>query len=135
VAQLTGLVFRPTLGLSSQSSDFTYTVSNPAGLSATGVETLAISASGAVTGGISPDGSILMAGAAGSLVTSSGTWTFNTPASTGGYAILLNGQQVGASRDTLELEIANQGNLYAFNGGNAWYEWVNSGWTAVSGPG
>src|SRR5439155_10554851 len=43
VAQLTTLMFSPTPGLSGQSSDFTYTVTDPAGLSATGVETLAIS--------------------------------------------------------------------------------------------
>ena len=45
VAQLTGLMFRPTAGLAGQSSDFTYLVTNPAGLSAPGVETLAINAS------------------------------------------------------------------------------------------
>jgi hypothetical protein len=45
VAQLTGLMFKPTAGLAGQSSDFTYLVTNPAGLSAPGVETLAINAS------------------------------------------------------------------------------------------
>jgi hypothetical protein len=52
VAQLTGLTFKPTPGLASQSSQFSYTVKNPAGLSASGIETLAIGASG--SGGPQP---------------------------------------------------------------------------------
>src|SRR5947208_2953498 len=42
VAQLTGLTFKPTAGQSSQSSTFSYTVTDPAGLSAAGSATLAI---------------------------------------------------------------------------------------------
>jgi hypothetical protein len=42
VAQLTGLTFKPTAGQFSQSSSFTYTVADPASLSATGSATLAI---------------------------------------------------------------------------------------------
>src|SRR5207302_977154 len=42
VAQLTGLTFEPTSGVFSQSSQFTYSVSDPSGLSASGAATLAI---------------------------------------------------------------------------------------------
>src|SRR6202790_3873856 len=48
VAQLTGLTFKPATGQFSQSSTFNYTVTDPAGLSATGSATLAI---GAASGG------------------------------------------------------------------------------------
>jgi hypothetical protein len=44
VAQLTGLTFKPTAGQFSQSSTFTYTVTDPAGLSTAGSATLAIGA-------------------------------------------------------------------------------------------
>ncbi len=44
VAQLTGLTFKPTPGLFSQSSTFSYTVTNPAGLSASDSVTLEIAA-------------------------------------------------------------------------------------------
>jgi hypothetical protein len=50
VGQLTGLTFKPTAGLSSQSSAFNYTVTDPSGASATGNANLAIAA--ATTGGI-----------------------------------------------------------------------------------
>ncbi len=42
VAQLTGLTFEPASGVYSQSSQFTYSVSDPSGLSASGAATLAI---------------------------------------------------------------------------------------------
>src|SRR6266851_1448117 len=42
VAQLTGLTFKPNSGVYSQSSQFTYSVSDPAGLSTSGTATLAI---------------------------------------------------------------------------------------------
>lgn len=42
VAQLTGLQFKPTSNLSSASSSFTYTVTDPSGLSAVGTAALAI---------------------------------------------------------------------------------------------
>ncbi|HET9849835.1 MAG TPA: hypothetical protein VFR68_14925, partial [Candidatus Dormibacteraeota bacterium] len=132
VAQLTGLMFKPTVGLQGQSSAFTYTVTDPAGLTATGAETLAISASS--TGSLSADGSTLMAGSGGSLVTAAGTWTFNTGLNNGGYAISLNGIQVGASPGTLELEVAQNGNMFAYNGGSAWYEWTNNQTWVASNP-
>src|SRR5258708_3966316 len=52
VAQLTGLTFKPTTGVASQSSQFTYSVTDPSNLSASGTATLAIAApsgSGPVT--------------------------------------------------------------------------------------
>src|SRR5204862_8273984 len=106
------------------------------GLSTKGVETLAIDMSTTTTNGVSPDGSVLMAGAVGQLITSAGTWTFNT-ASEGRYVGMLNGQVVASSPPTLELEVSNQGNLFAENsesGAFVWYEWINSGWTQTSAP-
>ena len=49
VSQLTGLTFAPTAGLSSGSSQFSYTVGDPAGLSAAGAATLAVGSTGADT--------------------------------------------------------------------------------------
>src|SRR5205085_4281759 len=48
VAQLTGLTFKPTTGVSGQTSTFNYTVTDPSALSATGSASLAI---GAASGG------------------------------------------------------------------------------------
>jgi hypothetical protein len=48
------------------------------------------------------------------LVTSAGTWTFSTSSNSSGNLILLNGQAV-AGGAAVELEAANQGNLYAMN--------------------
>ena len=104
VAQLTGLEFQPTAGVFGQSSTFTYSVKDPAGLTATGSETLKTAAGT----GVSPDGTTLMEGSAGSLVTGAGTWTFGTlggPVAT----ILLNGQQAAGGWGA-ELLVANQGN-------------------------
>jgi hypothetical protein len=42
VVQLTGLTFKPAAGMSSQTSQFTYSVADPAGLRAAGTATLAI---------------------------------------------------------------------------------------------
>jgi hypothetical protein len=63
-------------------------------------------------------------------VTSAGTWTFSATTNSYGNLVLLNGQLTDGS--AIELEVANQGNLYAENSG--WYEWLNNGWTAVSAP-
>jgi hypothetical protein len=73
-----------------------------------------------------------MAGAGGSLVTSAGTWTFSPTTAIGGNVILLNGQQV-AGGSAVELEVANNGNLYA-NNQFGWFEWVGSGWTTSANP-
>ena len=46
--------------------------------------------------GVSPDGSILLPGGGGNLVTLAGTWTFGAPSGSD-YIILLNGVQVGSA--------------------------------------
>jgi hypothetical protein len=129
VAQLTGLEFQPTANLASGSSSFTYTVSDPAGLSVGGSATLAISG-GSPT--LSPDGSILTAGEGGDLVTSAGTWTFGTATDAYGDQIELNGGSAGNGYSQ-ELEVANQGQMYAESGGQ-WWEWTGSGWVGTSNP-
>jgi hypothetical protein len=130
VAALTTLLFAPTPNLASTSSNFLYTVTDPSGLSTKGSATVAIAAT---SGGISPDGSTLLAGSAGSLVTSAGTWTFGTTTTSYGYDILLNGAQA-AGGSAVELEVANQGNLYADNSLGTWYEWANSSWVQTTNP-
>src|SRR5207248_2427136 len=81
---------------------------------------------------LSADGSILIAGSGSSLVTAAGTWSFGTV--TGSYRnnILLNGQSAGAGYST-ELEVANQGHMYATTRGE-WWEWNGSGWADSMDP-
>jgi len=74
-----------------------------------------------------------MEGGPGSLVSSAGTWTFNTTIA-GGYAAQLNGHQVASNPPTLELEVANHGNLYANNSDGSWWQWNGSGWSTSSNP-
>jgi hypothetical protein len=84
--------------------------------------------------GLSPDGYTLLAGGAGSLVTSAGTWSFGSAYDPiGDRYILLNGQP--AAGDGVELQVANQGNLYTVNAVGNWYEWMGGSWAAVSEPG
>ena len=92
VAQLTGLMFKPTAGLFGQSSTFSYKVTDPSGLSTTGAATLGIGPA-AVPTGYSPNGSSIMGGSGGSLVTSAGAWTFSTTMAGDqvDHVILLNG--------------------------------------------
>ena len=133
VAQLTALMFQPAVGLSGQSSSFTYTVANPAGLTASGTEVLAIAAASTSSSGISPDGSGLVAGTGGTLDTSAGLWSFGTVTGYSGYEILLNGQSASGGYAT-SLEVLNQGQLYAYNSLGSWYEWNGANWTGVSNP-
>src|SRR5206468_32123 len=79
------------------------------------------------------DGSTLMAGSGGSLVTGTGTWTFSTTATPYGDAILLNGQSA-ANGSATELQVANGGNLYADNLQGQWWQWTGSGWSATTNP-
>src|SRR5205823_4139283 len=83
----------------------------------------------------SPDGSTLMAGSTGSLVTNAGTWTFSPTTNAYGNLILLNGQWVNGGSvnggSATELEVAHGGNLYADNS-LGWWEWNGSGW--ISSP-
>src|SRR5207245_4767046 len=78
---------------------------------------------------LSPDGTILMAGSGGSLVTSAGTWTFGTATDPYGNIILLNGQSAGSGYST-ELEVANSGHVYAGSNGQ-WWEWSGTGWAGT----
>src|SRR5207237_1051382 len=121
VSQLTGLMFKPTAGLTGKSSNFTYLVTDPTGLSTTGNETLAI-ATGA--SGNSPDGSTLLPAMNGSLLTREGNWTFGTQTPYGTFTVFLNGFSTGGSGT--ELLIANQGHVYISNG-SAWFEWMDAG--------
>src|SRR5207253_716430 len=82
---------------------------------------------------VSPDGSILMAGSNSNLVTSAGTWTFSASTTPYGNLILLNGQSV-AGGSAVELEVANQGHLYADNSQGQWWAWNGSGWSASTNP-
>jgi hypothetical protein len=79
---------------------------------------------------ISPDGSTLLAGGQGSLVTGEGTWTFSTGSNEFGNFILLNGQPA-ADGAANELEVANGGQMYAKNPSN-WYKWNGLDWDKTS---
>jgi hypothetical protein len=82
---------------------------------------------------ISPDGSILMAGSTGSLVTSAGTSTFGWKTGPGGNQILLNGSPAGTGYG-VELEVNNGGNMYTKNALGTWYKWNGSSWTVATAP-
>ena len=79
--------------------------------------------------GISPDGSIIYGGKAGSLKTSEGTWTFGAQASDGvDWYIQLNGSQNGWG---FQLQITNR-QLYTLNKANGhWYLRQNAAWVDV----
>ena len=81
----------------------------------------------------SPDGSVLLPGSGGSLVTSAGTWTFSDSTNSSGNLILLDGAAAG-NGSAVKLEVANNGRLYADNALGNWYEWAGGGWTATSDP-
>ena len=81
---------------------------------------------------LSPNGSILLAGSGGTLVTSAGTWTFGTATASGGNVIFLNGQ-VAAGGSATELLIAD-GQVYADNSQGNWYEYVNGSWKSAASP-
>jgi hypothetical protein len=80
----------------------------------------------------SPDGSTLTVGQSGNLVTSAGTWTFGTATDSYGSDILLNGASA-ANGFSQELEVANQGQVYAESGGQ-WWAWNGSGWSGTNDP-
>jgi Ni,Fe-hydrogenase III small subunit len=133
VAQLTGLMFKPSTGVYGQTSTFSYTVTNPSGLSTTGSETLAIGPQTVGTG-TSSNGATLLPGSSGSLVTSDGTWSFGAALPGTNSVILLNGQVAGGGA-AAEL-LVEGGHLFA-NANIAtgeWYEWLNGGWTSTSAP-
>lgn len=81
---------------------------------------------------LSPDGSTLVPGGSGSLVTSAGTWTFGA-AVPGGNAILLNGASTNGAG--VELEVSG-GAMYAQvnpSSGSYWFEYVSGSWVQQSG--
>src|SRR5262249_41090918 len=113
--QLAGLAFKPSASTFGASSTFTYSVTNPSGLSATGSANLAIGPAPPVstlTGSLSPDGSTLIVGSTRNLITAAGSWTFSTATTPDGNVILLNGQPLAVGGSAVVLEVANQGNLY-----------------------
>src|SRR5437016_10089481 len=67
------------------------------------------------------------------MVTSAGTWTFDSTTANGGHLILLNGQSA-AGGAAEELEVANGGNLFADNSYGQWWEWNGSDWTSSANP-
>jgi hypothetical protein len=95
-------------------------------------ETITVAVGSPRNPGISPDGSTLTAGAGGSLVTLSGTFTFNpTNPPSANFCVFLNGSFVGGIGAT-KMAIENGGNLYAYMGG--WYEWTGGRFVASSDP-
>jgi hypothetical protein len=81
----------------------------------------------------SPDGSSLLSGSAGSLLTSAGTWTFSTSTGSGGNLMLLNGSNANGG-SAVQMLISNGGKLYALNREGNWYEWSNSTWVGTTDP-
>src|SRR4051812_14641603 len=81
---------------------------------------------------ISTDGTVLQDGAAGSLVTALGTWSFGDLISPGLWHILLNGVHAGGGS---KMEVANGGLLYAIGSDDKW--WIITGlnqWTRAGDP-
>jgi hypothetical protein len=86
------------------------------------------------TAPISPDGTALTAPSTLSLTTAAGIWTFGAMAPQAGqYTIFLNGTYV--SGWAAEMEVNNDGQLYAYNssGGGSWWIW-NYGWSQSAAP-
>src|SRR5262249_5642115 len=82
----------------------------------------------------SPDGTTLLAGSGGSVVTGDGVWSFGaSSAGAPGFAILLNGLSA-AGGAAVSLEVAQDGHLFADNAQGQWYEWFGTGWGAVTHP-
>src|SRR5580692_5609861 len=79
---------------------------------------------------VSVDGSSLLSGGSGSIVTSAGTWTFSTTTGAGGNLILLNGSSSAADGGSgTELVAGNGGNMYVENNVGNWYQWNSGTWT------
>src|SRR5260370_39062080 len=78
---------------------------------------------------VSPDGSIIYGGKAGSLTTSEGTWTLGAQASDGvDWYIQLNGSQNGWG---FQMQITNR-QLYTLNKANGhWYLRQNAAWVDI----
>ena len=81
---------------------------------------------------LSPDGTTITA-PTGALVTTAGTWTFGSATSTGGNAILLNGQSAAGGFGT-NLYVLNGGKVYTFTKDSKWFIWSGSYWSQVAAP-
>jgi len=78
-------------------------------------------------GNVSPDGSIV-SNDSGSLITSSGTWTFGAQVVANGWNVLLNSNSAGGGVAS-KLEVSNGGKLYALGTDGNWYLWTGT-WVA-----
>jgi hypothetical protein len=83
---------------------------------------------------LSPDGTVLLPGSGGSLVTAAGAWTFGQVYQSPDYYIQLNGQTLSAGGAGVEMEVAHGGNLYADNSQGQWWAWNGSRWTSSTNP-
>jgi hypothetical protein len=79
---------------------------------------------------VSADGSTLVAGVAGTLVTADGKWTFGTTKASGGSSILLNGQATSGFAEVLVVE---QAKMFALTLQSTWWMW-HSGWSQTTDP-
>lgn len=80
---------------------------------------------------LSADGSTLVAGVAGTLVTADGTWTFGATQASGGSSILLNGQGTSGYAAILVVE---QAKMFALTLQNTWWAWDGGGWSQTTDP-
>ncbi len=122
----------PVAGLCNTGTASGVTGSGPWSWTCSGSNNGTDAACSAPLGALSPNGSILMAGSGGRLVTTAGTWTFGTTKSSGNYPILLNGVPAAGGYAT-ELYINYQGQIFAEAGGQ-WYAWNGSGWAMAGSP-
>jgi hypothetical protein len=82
---------------------------------------------------LSPPGTTLVAGERGTLITSEGSWTFNTDLGPNQYAVLLNNNQVG-STPTQKIVVGSDGKVYAQNADSSWWVWNGAVWVTSSEP-
>lgn len=85
---------------------------------------------------ISPDGTILLPGASGNLVTIAGTWTFGAAVDTkGGSQVLLgNAPPLLPPWYGKQMEVAHGGALYLQGDSGSWYTWNGSAFVSSVAP-
>ena len=81
----------------------------------------------------SPDGSILIPGQAGTLMTNDGIWRFNSTVTPTGNLIMVNNHAAQEGAGT-ELEVANGGQMFVLNNAGQWFAWTGTSWAVSSGP-
>jgi hypothetical protein len=81
---------------------------------------------------LSANGSTLVPGGTGTLVTGAGAWTFGGATGPGGNLILLNGSNSAADNGSAVKLAVSGSSLYALNGEGRWYEWTGFAWAAAS---